>query len=161
MQVESGEENDDSDPATLAPGDLLSWSCSHDGVSLLLGNLWVFSKDWQPILCASSQLHGHFGGKLADHKVELGQQGGAVLVMMAVGSMGSGWGVCEYGDGVCLLPDTLWFFFTDWQLIFRAYLQSLGHFGRLVAVHDKELGRQGEAVPLMGAVGNKGLEVCE
>ena len=64
MEREGGEE-DDGDPATPPPGDLLSWSCSPGEVSLLLGNFWVFFKDWQPTFRASSQPHGQFGRKVA------------------------------------------------------------------------------------------------
>ena len=44
--------------------------------------------------------------------------------------------------------------FTDWQLIFRASSQPHGHLGRLAADHEGELGRQGEADHVQGAVGS-------
>ena len=69
------------------------------------------------------------------------------MAVMAVGFMVLGWEVVGYGDdGVSLPPDTLWVFFTDRQLIFRASFQPHGHLGRQAADHEGELGCLGEAV---------------
>ena len=46
----------------------------------------------------------------------------------------------------------LWVFFTDHQLVFRASSLPHGHLGRPAADHEEELGLQGEAVPVKGAV---------
>ena len=68
---ESGEEDDDGDPAFRAYGDHRGGLgvCEYgDGVSLLLGTRWVFFTDWQLIYHASFKPHGHFGGQAADHE---------------------------------------------------------------------------------------------
>ena len=54
-------------------------------------------------------------------------------------------------DGVSPL-ESLWVFFPDWQLVFRASFQPYGQLGRQAADQEGELGRQEEAVPVYGAV---------
>ena len=100
------------------------------------------------------QPHGHLGREAAFQEGELGGQEGAVYDKGAVASLEVGQhGDCSVvSDGVSPLLECLWFFFPDWQLIFRASFQPHGHLGRQVADQEGELGRQGEAVPVYGAV---------
>jgi hypothetical protein len=56
-------------------------------------------------------------------------------------------------DGSSPLPDTLLTSFTDRQSIFHASSQPHRQSGRLMADHNGDLGRQGEADPVQGAVG--------
>ena len=73
-----------------------SFFCHIGGVNLLMDALWLFFKR-SAAFRASSQLHGHSWRQLAVHKGELGLQGDAVLVMGAVGSKVSVWGMDGYG----------------------------------------------------------------
>jgi hypothetical protein len=141
MEVVSGEgEDDDGDPAMtlLGPKQHLSFSCSQDLFSVsLFSDSALASQD-----CPASSKHiGHHLNKVEDilrNHQGVGQHGGCNGVI----------------DGVSLLLDTLWVSFTDRQPIFCASSQPHGHLGRQAADHEGELGRQGEAVLVNGAVGS-------
>ena len=142
MEVANGEgEDDDGDPAMVPPGakQHLNCSCSLDlFIVSLIPSSTVASQDCP----ASSEHFGHYLNKvegiLRSHQ-EVGQHGDCNGVI----------------DGISLLLDTLWVSLTDRQPIFRASSQPHGHLGRQAAGHEGELGRQGEVVPVMGAVGSK------
>ena len=104
----------------------------------------------------SIQLHGHLGREAAYQEGELGGQEGAVYDKGAVASLEVGQhGDCSVvSDGDSPLLESLWVFFQDWQLIFRASFQLHGHLGRQAADQEGELGQQREAVPVHGAVGS-------
>ena len=112
-----------------------------DGFSQLPGTLQVFFTDWQLIFRASSKPHGHFGREAADHEGELGQQGEA-------GQDGDSSGVF----GGSLFLGSLLVPFIGWQLFFRSSSKPHGHFGRMAADQEGELGRWGEAVSVYGGV---------